>query len=415
MAEAESEPRKRSRAKSHQMDIFPQDVEAYTIAGLVGKGAFASVYKAYCTTKDADVAIKVIELETNDRDIFETVAAETQTMLTLCHENILPLYACFIYKNEAWAILPFLVATCSEVLKNFDVGLEEKYVSRIVKDVTCGLEYLHKQSLVHADLKSHNILINKFGVSKIADFGVTSSLISIGAEFEKLHQISGTVHWMAPEVAKSLTKDSEGYDSKADIWSLGITCLELAAGKPPHHGLSRHQAMLAILTKEPSTVDDHIKHRSCTAAFKKFVSMCLQTDPKDRKPASELKSAKFLDKPMQYSDFADFLQLNVQDNPYSRKLDENAKPKSLVPPQPKHSKSESWNFTADSATQDEIAEIAEMVVQLEKATEVGLNLDLRKPASLEENDQTGGAGNEKGKISETGKAKSDKSKNCIIS
>jgi len=402
---------KRSRRKSYQKEIFPQDVSSYTISGRIGQGAFASVYKAYCTTKDLDVAIKVIELETSDRDIFEKVSAETQTMLTLHHENILLLYACFVYKNEAWAILPLMVTTCSTVLKNFDSGLEEKYVARIVKDVVCGLEYLHKQSLVHADLKSGNILLNRHGISQIADFGVTSSLITF-SEFQKLHQISGTVHWMAPEVAKSLTKNSEGYDSKADIWSLGITCLELAAGKPPHYGLERAKAMMAILTQDPPTVDTHVKHRASTSAFKQFVSMCLQVDPSSRKTAKELKTTAFIDSPLGYPDLADFLQLGEADNPYNTNLDDKALPKSLL--QETQDADHGWNFTVDSDTQEEIADIAQMVVDQENAAKANAeaSADTTDASTKRAEENDAGSSKETSTKASSTKPKKDK---CIIS
>jgi len=419
MAEAENEltagnpalESKRSRRKSYERETFPQEVNSYTVSGRIGKGAFASVYKAYCTPKDLDVAIKVIELETSDRDIFEKVSAETQTMLTLHHENILPLYACFVHKNEAWAILPLMVTTCSTVLKNFDSGLEEKFVARIVKDVVCGLEYLHKQSLVHADLKPGNILLNKLGVSQIADFGVTSSLITF-SEFKKLHQISGTVHWMAPEVAKSLTKNSEGYDSKADIWSLGITCLQLAAGKPPHYGLERAKAMMAILTQDPPTVDSHVKHRASTSAFKQFVSMCLQVDPSSRKPAKELKTTAFIDSPVGYPELVDYLQLGASENPYNADIDDKALPKSLEEQTP--DTDHGWNFTVDSdATKEEINNIAQMVVDQENAAKV--NAEVSEDTAGTEQAEENGAGSVKATSTKPDQPKAGKKDKCIIS
>eukprot|EP00494_Astrolonche_serrata_P032645 UN32914 len=218
--------------------------------------------------------------------LFTKVTKESTIMLQLQHENIVGCLACFAYDTEVWIVMEQMSCSCADVLKkNYRKGFEdEKLISRILADVANGLEYIHKQNFCHRDLKCGNILLNHNGKASIADFGVSASLVE-NLKASKRRTVTGTPCWMAPEVAEH----GVGHDSKADIWSLGITALELINGRPPYHDLTAVKAMMKILHEPPPTVES-ITTKKTSYNFNQFVQACLQKDPKKRKSAKDLKT-----------------------------------------------------------------------------------------------------------------------------
>jgi len=313
-----------------QTVAFPSSQEGYHIQGRIGRGAFASVYKAYCTNKDAVVAIKVIELEAKDSHddvnyVFEKVRNESTTMLQLRHHNIVSSLACFIFETEVWIVMPMLVVSCADVLKaDYPNGLDnEKMLARILFDVVTGLEYLHRQNLIHRDVKCGNILLTDGGVAQIADFGVSGSLVEVLERQNRL-TVTGTPCWMAPEVAEN----TNPHDAKADIWSLGITAIELINGKPPYSNLTAVNAMMKILTDVAPSVDKFVK-KSYTKHFKNFIDACLHKQPKKRKTAKELKAMPLFKNTILHKELAQILGISDGKNPYEKEISHLSFPQSL--------------------------------------------------------------------------------------
>jgi len=146
-----------------------------------------------------------------------------------------------------------------------DKPIGEKVSPWIIKTALLGLAYLHNLGIVHRDVKGGNLLATEKGDIKLADFGVSEKL-------EKtLGEIAGTPLWMAPEVAKR----GEAYNHKADIWSLGITLIELVDGVPPLSELNAYRVMLAIQKNEPPTVQ---YPKEMSHVFMDFLSKCLVKD-----------------------------------------------------------------------------------------------------------------------------------------
>ena len=160
-----------------------------------------------------------------------------------------------------------------------------------------GLMFMHKSFRLHRDIKSDNVLVNFDGQVKLADFGFAVNLTS---EESKRTSVVGTPYWMAPELIKA-----EKYDTSVDIWSLGITLIEMAEGEPPFMSLPVLKALLTITTRPPSTLKSK---SSWSQAMQDFLAKCLVANPRKRASAEELLSHPFLEKACTQEEFADFVK-----------------------------------------------------------------------------------------------------------
>lgn len=261
---------------------FPVNAKDYKLYEEVGEGVSATVYRALCIPFNEIVAVKVLDLEKCNNDL-DGIRREVQTMSLISHPNLLQAHCSFTAGHSLWVVMPYMTGgSCMHIMKSaFPEGFEEPVIATLLHEVLKALVYLHSHGHIHRDVKSGNILVDTKGFVKLADFGVSACMFDTGDRQRSRNTFVGTPCWMAPEVMQQL----HGYDFKADIWSFGITALELAHGHAPFSKYPPMKVLLMTLQNAPPGLD-YERDKKFSKSFKEMVATCLVKDPKKR-PTSE--------------------------------------------------------------------------------------------------------------------------------
>lgn len=248
----------------------PSVHQLYERLDTVGKGGYGTVHRGRHIPTGNTVALKIINLDTPDDDV-----ADIQREIALLSQlrdipNITKYFGCHMDGPRVWIVMEFAQGGSVDTLMRAtkDGCLEDKYASVITREVLVGLSHLHKVPVIHRDLKAANILITETGKVMICDFGVSALLTT---STSKRNTLTGTPYWMAPEVIQSVS----AYDTKADIWSLGIMVYEMIKGSPPHSNLDRFQVMELIPRVKPPRLSEQESNKD----LRDFLSHCLKELP----------------------------------------------------------------------------------------------------------------------------------------
>ncbi|KAK5621623.1 Serine/threonine-protein kinase TAO3 [Crenichthys baileyi] len=265
-------------------DLFFKDDPEDVFCDLheIGHGSFGAVYFARNSYSNEVVAIKKMSYngkQTTEK--WQDIIKEVKFLGQLRHPNTIEYKGCYLKDNTAWLVMEYCLGSASDLLEVHKKPLQEMEIAAITHGALLGLAYLHSHNMIHRDVKAGNILLTELGQVKLADFG-SASIASPANSFV------GTPYWMAPEVI--LAMDEGQYEGKVDIWSLGITCIELAERKPPLFNMNAMSALYHIAQNDSPTLQSN----EWSDAFRNFVDFCLLKIPQDRPSSGELLRHEFV-------------------------------------------------------------------------------------------------------------------------
>eukprot|EP01018_Ginkgo_biloba_P017598 Gb_32036 [translate_table: standard] len=268
---------------------YPVRPSDYKLYDEVGEGVTATVYKALCIPFNEIVAIKVVDLD-NCNTVLDGIYRGVRTMSLINHPNVLRAHCSFVVDYNLWVVMPYMAGgSCLNIMKTtYSDGFEELVIATLLRQVLKALEYLHSHGQIHRNIKAGNILVGASGAVTLDDFGVSVCMFDIGDRESYRSTFRDTPCRMAPEVKEQ----HHGYDFKNDIWSFGITALELSHGHDPFIKYPPIKVLHMALQNEPQGLD-YEKHKRYSKSFLEMIAMCLVKDPTKRPSAKKLLKHSF--------------------------------------------------------------------------------------------------------------------------
>ena len=259
--------------------------ERFELGPRIGRGTSGDVYRAIDRMTGEMVAVKFVDLEDAEDEV-EDIQREIATLVQINSRYVTKYLGSWMHEGStrlAIAMEYMAGGSVADLLES--APLPEEAIAVVCRDLLMALDYLHGEGKIHRDIKAANVLLSASAQVRLADFGVAGQMThTLGGNKRKT--FTGTPFWMAPEVIQSA---DEGYDAKADIWSLGITAMEMATGAPPYSELHPMRVLFFIPKNPPPRLEGDF-----SPEFKEFVARCLQKDGGRRPRARDLLDAPFI-------------------------------------------------------------------------------------------------------------------------
>lgn len=254
--------------------------EKYYLLSQVGTGATGSVYTAIDVKTSEKVAIKMIDIRKQVKKVL--ILTEISVMKSKKHPNVVNYYDSYLVdENELWVIMEYMqFGPLTDLVTT--LVLREGQIAVIIRETLKAIEFLHSNRIIHRDIKSDNILLGHDGKVKVIDFGFCAQLENMD---EKRRTFAGSPYWLSPEI---ITR--KAYDTKTDIWSLGILIIEMLEGAPPYLNEAPLKAIYLIASRGKPTIN----YDKLSPQLADFVDKCLNIDPEARATATELLQHPFL-------------------------------------------------------------------------------------------------------------------------
>eukprot|EP00732_Lithocolla_globosa_P001787 Lithocolla_globosa_v1_NODE_982_length_2993_cov_6.794418.p1 type:complete len:749 gc:universal NODE_982_length_2993_cov_6.794418:75-2321(+) len=249
---------------------FPSPKELFKTERMIMEGGFGCVYRGKHLPSDKQVAIKALNFFGKDVEDAFDMLMEMDIFEKCKHDNICGYYGTFKDPDESdiWLVLEFCETSVIDLANKMNKGLPEADVMFICRESLKGLNFLHQKNIIHRDIKGDNILLNNRGQVKLVDFGASAIMSEPN---EKRDTVIGTDHWMPPELIVCSYKNDAKYDRRVDVWSLGITLIELFELQPPWGEYHPVRALKLIAQKGCAGLKNPKK---ASSPFKHFLSQC---------------------------------------------------------------------------------------------------------------------------------------------
>ncbi|KAI8684471.1 Protein kinase domain-containing protein [Fusarium keratoplasticum] len=289
--------KKMQKLVTEQCSKTGKDPPEYRLSELIGKGSFGRVYKATSLTTNQLVAVKIIDIEESDTaipnpkfaDTYSDLLKEISALKLLSDtgaKNINHVIEALPVGQSMWMITEYCAGgSVATLMKPTSPGgLQEKWIIPILREVAEAVHWVHKEGIIHRDIKCANILVTEVGDVQLCDFGVAGV---IETKFDKRSTVIGTPHWMAPE----LFDPAASYGTEVDIWAFGAMVYEIASGLPPNVAAGMDFNRLGSYLKQhiPRLEGDRY-----SPGLKDLVAYCLEDDPKKRPTIEEVQHHRYL-------------------------------------------------------------------------------------------------------------------------